>query len=218
MSNKRMPVNTWAGDNKDRSYPETTGFWADPQKRNKALKLCGIAVGAVVVVGAVVGLGSKIGDSNAPSVPGVTIVSQTSVQAREADSSDTPHNSILQCQESNVDGRVESSSEGDTSSPAGFIVAYEHVFFVKRDARAMVDMTIPSKDVAGEEPLARSISQMAPDTPWCVTVTPAGGRDEFTTQVRFVEPDGVTVTTWNQLMALTKNDEGQWGIRAVRAI
>ena len=124
----------------------------------------------------------------------------------------------LPCQEISTEIETESSSAGDSSRPEGLIVAYEHAFFADRDAAQMAAMSIPSPAVATEEQLASSIENLAVDTPWCVNIIPAAEQNSFDVAVRFIEGDGLTVTTWRQNMTVMKDSDGAWKIVAVRGL
>ncbi|WP_336873501.1 hypothetical protein [Rhodococcus qingshengii] len=205
---KRTPVNTWLDDKGPVTSPPP---WSDPAARKK-LQFAGAALLAVVLlVAVVVGITTMLGggDNNVtaaganPQTPSTIATSSSS-------------NSLLNCQEIRSPERSESSGRGDTESADGVIIAYEYAFFVARDARAMVDLSVPSPTVATEDQLATSINAMPVDTPWCVNITPATDPDKFDVAVRFVEADGTTVTTWNQTMTVLKSAEGQWNIIAVQ--
>ncbi|WP_422333674.1 hypothetical protein [Rhodococcus sp. (in: high G+C Gram-positive bacteria)] len=183
--------------------------WADPAV-GKKLQIGGGAVLAVgVILLLIVGATTLFGGG---SERGAGAVSPQTPATIDTSSS----HSVLGCQEIRSPERSESSGQGDTDSPDGLIIAYEHAFFDARDARGMVSLSVPSPSVATEEQLAASIKEMPVDTPWCVSITPAAEPDSFDVSVRFVESDGTTVTTWNQTMTVVKNPEGQWNIVGVR--
>lgn len=204
---KRTPVNTWLDDKGPVTSPPP---WSDPAARKK-LQFTGAALLAVVLlVAAVVGITTMLGDGdNNVTAAGANPQTPSTIATSSS-------NSLLNCQEIRSPERSESSGRGDTESADGVIIAYEYAFFVARDARAMVDLSVPSPTVATEDQLATSINAMPVDTPWCVNITPATDPDKFDVAVRFVEADGTTVTTWNQTMTVLKSAEGQWNIIAVQ--
>ena len=207
---KRTPVNTWLEESDSAGAPPP---WSDPETRRKA-KTALVAAGAIVGVGLIIfGVTAVVGGGDG---------SQDSAQDRSSDvqapaTIDTSaEGSLLACQEVSTPELTESSGEGDLTSPSGLIVAYEHAFFTGRDAARMVSMSVPSPTVATEEQLAASIKNLPVDSPWCVSVVPAAEPDNFDVAVRFVEADGITVTTWNQTMTVTKSDGDAWKIVSVQ--
>ena len=204
---KRTPVNTWLDDKGPVTSPPP---WSDPAARKK-LQFTGAALLAVVLlVAVVVGITTMLGGGdNNVTAAGANPQTPSTIATSSS-------NSLLNCQELRSPESSESSGRGDTESADGVIIAYEYAFFVARDARAMVDLSVPSPTVATEDQLATSINAMPVDTPWCVNITPATDPDKFDVAVRFVEADGTTVTTWNQTMTVLKSAEGQWNIIAVQ--
>ncbi|MHD0294257.1 hypothetical protein [Rhodococcus qingshengii] len=204
---KRTPVNTWLDDKGPVTSPPP---WSDPAARKK-LQFTGAALLAVVLlVAVVVGITTMLGGGdNNVTAAGANPQTPSTIATSSS-------NSLLNCQEIRSPESSESSGRGDTESADGVIIAYEYAFFVARDARAMVDLSVPSPTVATEDQLATSINAMPVDTPWCVNITPATDPDKFDVAVRFVEADGTTVTTWNQTMTVLKSAEGQWNIIAVQ--
>lgn len=206
---KRTPVNTWLEESDSVGTPTP---WSDPELRRKART-------ALVAVGAIAGVGLIIFGATAVFGSGDR---QDAAQHRSSDAQapatiDTSANgSLLECQEVRTPELTESSGDGDQISPEGLIIAYEHAFFTDRDAARMVSMSVPSPTVATEEQLASSIKNMPIDSPWCVSITPAAGPDNFDVAVRFIEADGVTVTTWNQTMTVAKTDGDAWKIVSVQ--
>lgn len=214
---KRTPVNTWLEESDSAAIPPP---WSTPGTHRRTKLALGTA-GAIVVVGLVVlGATNLVGESNGQTTTSGDsrgAVQHTSSETRTPSTiSTSTHDPVLTCREVSTTERTESSGEGDPSRPEGLIVAYEHAFFAARDAARMVSMSIPSATVATEEQLASSIKNLAVDSPWCVSISPTDESDTFDVAVRFVESDGETVTTWNQMMTVARDSDAAWKIVSVR--
>lgn len=207
---KRTPINTWLEESDSTATPLPR---SNPDTRRKVKIALGV-VGAIAGVSLVI-FGATTLLSGDTEIQGSTQHHNSPAQAPSTIDTSAA-GSVLSCQETSSEDRTESSGMGDLSRPEGLIVAYEHAFFAGRDAARMVSMSVPSAAVATEEQLAASIKNLPVDSPWCVTITPVSEVDNFDVAVRFVEADGVTVTTWNQTMTVTQDNDGAWKIVSVR--
>lgn len=217
MGHKDSPVNTWATEHSDHTDLGSSRTWPS---RDALLKRAGIAAGALASVAVIVGIvvvGSKLGGS--PDIEVAADTTSTTPAPRPIQAAaDTPAlHPLLPCEEIQSDSHTQTSGHGNLDTPIGVIVAYEHAYFVERDASTMVDLTIPSKDVAAFGPLDESLKRIPLNTPWCVSVKPTDTRDVFAVDVRFLESDS-SITNWPQQMTLARNDEGQWKIAKVSGL
>lgn len=206
----RHPANTWL----EESGPVTPSTRRPKPGIRRVATIALGTVGVITVAGLTVAGGAVLLDNeNDRSAPAQQISSPVLAPATIDTSADA---SILSCREISTGERTESAGPGDPSSPEGLIVAYEHAFFTARDAAQMAAMSIPSPTVAAEEQLAAAIADLPVDTPWCVSIAPAAEVNNFDVAVRFVEADGLTVTTWRQTMTVMTDAVGAWKIVAVR--
>lgn len=191
-------------------------FRATSRALSKHRKLGMIAVAVALVLAVVLIAAQNWTGSDAETRTDVTVTDEADPMAMGISSD----GAALPCEEIRTPQRTQSRGTGDTGSAEGFIIAYEHAFFDRRDPSAMVSMTSPGPDVASADALAAGIAGVDPNTPWCVTVTPEGTPDVYRAEIRFLAADS-EVAQWNQTMTVVRRDAadaGSWTITAVRAL
>ncbi|WP_433574916.1 hypothetical protein [Nocardia brasiliensis] len=105
-----------------------------------------------------------------------------------------------------LSGATVSDGAGDTRSPAGVIVAFEHAYYVRRDAGAALALVAAEAGLVGDA-LAAGIASIPAGTTHCVAVTPL--TDSTAVEVHLVErhPDG-TRTDYLQLINVRTDEHG----------
>lgn len=223
----RKPANTWAGQGG--SPPRSTSPLTSTSLRSRVagsgsgstrrvgVKIVAGVVAAIVGLAAIWWIVSSLGSGDDTPAAAAVSVSQTS----RAQSPQTVQE-VLQCEEEDTAQRMQSSGEGDLSTQAGLIVAYEHAYFALRDARAMEAMSKPGPRVATASRLDQGLAATPENTPWCVTVVPSGSANVFTVTVRYVDFDETSIMTWNQEMTVERQDPrnqtSPWKVVAARDI
>ncbi|MBF6125555.1 hypothetical protein [Nocardia brasiliensis] len=105
-----------------------------------------------------------------------------------------------------LSGATVSDGAGDTRSPAGVIVAFEHAYYVRRDAGAALALVAAEAGLIAEA-LAAGIASIPAGTAHCVALTPLA--DSTAVEVHLVErhPDG-TRTDYLQLINIRTDEHG----------
>ncbi|MFI6217036.1 hypothetical protein ACIBCD_33980 [Nocardia brasiliensis] len=105
-----------------------------------------------------------------------------------------------------LSGATVSDGAGDTRSPAGVIVAFEHAYYVRRDAGAALALVAVEAGLVGGA-LAAGIASIPAGTTHCVALTPLA--DSTAVEVHLVErhPDG-TRTDYLQLINIRTDEHG----------
>jgi hypothetical protein len=97
---------------------------------------------------------------------------------------------------------------GDRSSGTGVIAAYEAAYFTARDPKAALDVTDRGPGVPSQARLADAIATLAPNTPWCVSITDSGN-GHFATQVTYQpKPDQPGTVMWLLDITVTTDPAG----------
>ncbi|WP_280301191.1 hypothetical protein [Nocardia abscessus] len=108
------------------------------------------------------------------------------------------------CSPGMVGATIVTNSTGDRASGPGVIAAYEHAFFVARDARVALDVTDRGPGLPGEAQLAQGIAAVPVGAPWCVSITDVGG-GVFETAVRYLPGTGQEPVLWLLNITVAEN-------------
>ncbi|MFF3224073.1 hypothetical protein ACFYV7_14875 [Nocardia suismassiliense] len=132
---------------------------------------------SIVAVGVWVGVTANMHDIPT-ALPTVTAAPPTSTTTAPTGSACT-----------GLSGATVTDSAGDTRSLTGVIAAFEHAYYVQRDAGAALALVAPETGLLAEA-LAAGIASIPPGTTHCVAITPITGG--AAAEVHLVErhPDG----------------------------
>ncbi|MGW4719677.1 hypothetical protein [Nocardia sp. NPDC004260] len=161
------------------------------------------AVGAVIATLVITSMGGQPRGERARPYAVLTTVAA-------AASSRTPAGAPPFCSPGMVGATIITNSAGDRASGPGVIAAYEHAFFVARDARVALDVTDRGPGLPAEPQLAQGIAAVPVGAPWCVSITDTGG-GAFETAVRYLPGPGQEPVLWLLKITVTE-DHGVYTI------
>lgn len=150
--------------------PTTTSRWARMPRRVSiglaaALSVSGVLVGTGIV--------SSLDHEYTPAlIPTITVGPPPSTSAAAETEA---------C--AGLSGRTVTAAAGDRRSLPGVIAAFEHAYYVQRDAEAALRLVAPEAGLALEA-LAAGIASIPPGTTHCVAITPI---DDRAAEVHLVE-------------------------------
>ncbi|MGV9822936.1 hypothetical protein [Nocardia xishanensis] len=104
-----------------------------------------------------------------------------------------------------LSGQTVTAGPGDTHTPAGVIAAFEHAYYVQRDAMAALRLIAPEVGIGGEA-LAAGIASIPLGSVHCVAITAIadGAADVHVVELR---PDGQRID-YLQLINVRRNPDG----------
>lgn len=121
------------------------------------------------------------------------------------------------CTESSSEAEVVGAGKGSRDSGPGVILAFEHAYYVERDAKKMIALTTKDSPIKNAEALQEGIDSNAKGLSHCVRIaaTDEGGvwDVEITTS-----PDDFTETTVISQRITTTKEAGTWSIKSVEEI
>ncbi|WP_435592128.1 hypothetical protein [Nocardia sp. bgisy118] len=153
--------------------------------------LTALGVAAVLVVAGIVSIADR--DYTPAVIPTLTASPPTTTTSAAAGA----------C--AGLSGQIVTDGPGDIHSPAGVIAAFEHAYYVQRNAEAALRLIAPEVGIIPEA-LAAGIASIPPGTVHCVAITPIA---DGAADVHLVElhPDGQRID-YLQLINLGHNPDG----------
>lgn len=155
-----------------------------------------VAVGIVV---AVLGVGFAVAQAVAGGDEG-EIAAELVPPAEPADAS----SSASECESGESGGVRTGNGPGDTDTIAGAVLAFQHAFYVDRDAEEALSLTSDESPMVNADALQEGIDSVPQSATHCVRVKELGdGEAEVT--VTEIRPDGESV--YEQLVTTTEDDD-----------
>ncbi|MET8778993.1 hypothetical protein ABZV58_28655 [Nocardia sp. NPDC004654] len=153
--------------------------------------LTALSVAAVLVVAGIVSIADR--DYTPAMIPTLTASPPTTTTSAAAGA----------C--AGLSGQTVTDGQGDTHSQAGVIAAFEHAYYVQRNAEAALRLIAPEVGIIPEA-LAAGIASIPPGTVHCVAITPIA---DGAADVHLVElhPDGQRID-YLQLINVGHNPDG----------
>lgn len=166
--------------------------------------------GSVVAVLGVLGAGSWMvagalsGSADSESAP-LTVPLAESSAGNDSSPSD--------CVEQSDGDTITGSSAGDLESPAGVVLAFQHAYYVDRDADKVKPLLAKESEIRDLDALQKGIDSVDEGTTHCVQVeAPKEGRANV--EVAEIAPDG-TQTIYRQ-MVTTSRESGEVRIVSIQ--
>lgn len=121
----------------------------------------------------------------------------------------------LDCPEEFADGRYRGNGPGNTSTPIGVIAAFEHAYYVQRDAEAVVALTTGDSAISATRVHTDGIALLPERMSYCVSITAV---DASTHTVELTERrPGIGDVTIRQEVDVIPYEQ-EFRIAAVRAL
>lgn len=143
--------------------------------KTKVVAAVGGIVGAVVLVAVVGGAATVVGDDTAtPTQAGAT---GPAAAATTTAAAVLPAHGLPGCETFRSSSITISAESGDTSSPQGAILGFEHSYFVDRSAVKARSFVTADAHVGNEAALATGIAGLPQDVRYCVHITRGDATD-----------------------------------------
>ncbi|NKV32781.1 hypothetical protein GS921_24330 [Rhodococcus hoagii] len=162
----------------------------------KALFVAAVLVVLVVLAGAAWFLASLLEDMDSSSPAALTVpTTEASAPASEPQS----------CEVTESDTVTTGDGEGDQDSVAGVILAFQHAYYVERDAKKMEPLLAKDSNIRDLDALQKGIDSVERGTTHCLRITPEGDKAALT-EVTEVAPDGAE-TVFEQRVTTTRDSD-----------
>lgn len=161
----------------------------------------------VVLVAVAVALVGGIGLLIASSMPGgeqeeptdlasdlaeIEGASTPEASAPAPSTSSSPTKAGFECEESKSGSTLTGAGSGDTTSVAGVVLAFQHAYYIDRDAKKALELTAEDSPLVNAEALQEGIDSVPRGTKHCVSVTTDG--DTARVEVTEARPSDTPVT------------------------
>lgn len=192
--------------------PLSTGAGGSARKTAVAIGVMGLAL--VIVIGAISAF-LLTEDQDEPEPPLSEVVAAMTTAdgqspAAASDASGAAIDEAASCKESTSADLVTGDGKGDRDSGPGVILAFEHAYYIERDAEKMIALTSKDSLIRDVDALQKGIDSNPKDLAHCVRVAATDEDDEWLVEITQTaagsDPEIIT-----QRITTTKED-GQWSV------
>ena len=181
--------------NQESSAPTSSASGDDPAPgggdgRSKALFVGVVCAALVVIAGGAVGMATLVGGSE-PSSEAAPLTAPA-----VEDKQGAPAGADARCESSTSGTVISGAGEGDTDSVAGVVLAFQHAYYVERDAEQMEPLLAKDSQITDLDALQDGIDSVARGTTHCLRITP-DGEGEAVVKLTETAPDD-TETIYHQ--------------------
>ena len=179
----------WFGQEASQGASSASGEDPKPASRDgrsKALFVGVVCAALVVIAGGALGLATLIGgaESSSEAAP----LTAPPAADKPGDSAVAVSDSA-ECQSSTSETVTTGNGEGGTDSVEGVVLAFQHAYYVERDAEQMEPLLAKDSQITDLDALQKGIDSVARGTTHCLRISPKG---ESAASVELTEtaPDG----------------------------
>jgi len=218
----------WFGSTAEESAPADAGadsprFSSAPSspKHAKAL-FAGTVVLLLGILGAgavaVANIGDSGGDSSGPPSPMALPPTPSTVTSSSATASPSKPSAApvagAECKESQTPTVTTGAGKGDTASVAGAVLAFDHAYYVERDAQKIKPLLAKDSELRNLDAIQKGIDSVPKGTKHCLRIV-ADGPDAATVELTETAPNGastvfkqrfVTARQGGEVRIVTVND------------
>lgn len=162
----------------------------------KALFAATVLVVLVVLAGGAWFLASLLGDTDSAS-PAALTVPTTEAAA--------PGTESQACEATESDTITTGDGQGDQDSIAGVILAFQHAYYVERDAKKMEPLLAKESNIRDLDALQKGIDSVERGTTHCLRITSESDKVAFA-EVTEAAPDGAE-TVFEQRVTTTRDSD-----------
>lgn len=165
----------------------------------KALFVGVVLVVLLVLAGGAWVFASLLGGSESSSAAPLTVPSTPTATTSTAD--ETKAAAAGDCQSTESSAVITGNGKGDSDSVAGVVLAFQHAYYVDRDAKKMKPLLSKDSKITDLDALQEGIDSVERGTTHCLKVTPERD-DSASVELTEIATDG-TETTYTQRVTTT---------------
>lgn len=162
----------WFGDEPSDAIDGGEGTTTGGDRRSKALFVGVVGAVLAVVAGSALLMASVVGGAESSSEAAPLTAPPVSGGTQGESDSSSSIATAAQCESSESPTATTGDGEGDTKSVAGVVLAFQHAYYVERDAEQMEPLLAKDSKITDLDALQEGIDSVARGTTHCLRIAP----------------------------------------------